>query len=60
MKAKNPVARFGHKYNKALIFKDRKQEAKRGMRKHKKAPVDGAFCCLGWGFRSANGWPLGR
>ncbi|WP_430755004.1 DUF7230 family protein [Magnetovirga frankeli] len=43
MKRKNPVAQHGRKFNRAAVFRDRKQEAKRGLRKHKKAPLGGAF-----------------
>jgi len=33
-KRKNPVAKYGHKYNKAVVMTDRKKAAKRGYTKH--------------------------
>lgn len=34
---KNPVAKHARKFNKAVVMRDRKKDAKRGYRKHRPA-----------------------
>ena len=36
-KTRNPVAKHSRTYNKAHVMRDRKKDAKRGYRKHRKA-----------------------
>jgi hypothetical protein len=59
MKTRNPVARYGHQFNKAAVHTDRKKAARRGYLKHKARP-ERAYCWMTIYLARWDGEPIQR